>query len=208
MGVPWTVEELASLQQMRSLGMTGQQIADALGRTKVSVLDKANKMGFALPRVKAADREALLREAFENGATVEHIAKALGICRKTVHDAYHDYSAQIIAKAARPVISGPYIGAKEMAAIVAPICGCTVKAIFSRSRFRANVIARMAMVRALRDRGLALSTINRAIGKSDHSTVLNLLAKFDSYARHDARLLEAYNAIKDAEARAAERLAA
>jgi hypothetical protein len=209
---PWTPEDIATLRDLRGVrGWDCPAIATHLGRTARSVRYKADKLGIALPPTKkrgsTRDDEAL-REAFAAGRPIKSIAAALGMERTCVRLCYEVFSQQLIEAGPDFTPPGGYIGSREMARIVAPICGATARAILSEGRFRSAVIGRMAISRALRDRGLSLSSIARALGRGDHTTILHGLTVFDAYARKYPRLLEAYQAIKDAEGMAMERLAA
>jgi chromosomal replication initiation ATPase DnaA len=207
-GARWTQQDIATLTQMRSVeGWTNKAIAAVLGRSREAVSRKALTLGIPKARRRASEIDAIVQVAFENGTNIKSVADACGLHHLTVSLAYKELSARLIAEA-KPYTPGTFIGAREMAAIVGPILGVTVKAIFSKSRYRPTVLARTAIARALRDRGVSLPVIARAIGGKDHSTVHHLLSCFDAYCRTYPQLTAAYTAIKDAEQRASERLAA
>lgn len=95
-----------------------------------------------------------------------------------------------------------YIGAIEMAQIVAPIFGLKPCDVLERGRKKPRVHARAAVIRALRDRGLSPNQIARLVRHKDKTTIHNALTKFDDYAMADDRVSFAYAQIKQAEARA------
>lgn len=211
-GTAWTPEEIETLRELRAVrGWDCPAIAATLGRTDNSVSKKAASLCITLPptrkRGSTNDDEAL-REAFNAGAAIKHVAKALGMEKRCVAMCYERLSAQLIAAGPDYFHTGGYMGAKEMARIVAPVCGAPARAILSESRYRPAVLGRMAIARALRDRGISMTAIARTLGRADHTTILNNLAKFDTYARTYPRLLQAYEAIKEAECAALVRLAA
>lgn len=208
-GLKWSPEEEATLRDLRiAHGWSCAAIGQAMGRSVDSVHRKCERLGIPKPpHRRNVLRETIMREAFAAGASSKRVARQLGVSPTLVREAFARYGEELTANATVLVI-GSYIGSREMAQIVAPICGVTVKAIYSPSRYRPCVLARMAIARALRDRGLSMPVIARGIGRSDHSTVFNLLAQFDRYCRAYPQLATAYEAIKQAERVAAERRAA
>lgn len=216
-GVKWTQAEVETLRELREVkGWDFPSIAKAMGRTARSICGKAEREGIVLPFARQRGeprngqdgvREMLLR-AFNDGVMIKAVAREHGVDVSRVRNAYKYFSQGVRKKCQRADFDGLYIGAKEMAAIVAPVCGVSPKAIFSGLRMRPAVLARMAVAKALRDRGLSLSVIGKAMGGRDHSTIHHLLEKFPEYAAHYPMLVAAYNAIKEAEQQAAERLAA
>jgi transposase len=213
----WTPEEVETLRDLRCVkGWANSQIAKAMGRSKNSVQKKCEQLGLELPShiwrgrsfTSVEGNDAILREAFANGTPVSDVAKGLGIYERTVRDAFDRYIAERVSEPKQAFNFGTYIGAREMERIVSDVLGVPVRMIYGQCRLREAVLARMAIARALRDRGLALTIIAKAIGRGDHSTVGNLLRNFDAYARLHEELGWAYDAIKQAEAKASERLAA
>ncbi len=208
----WTFEEIETLKELRTVkGWTAGAIAQILpGRTERGVGTKIRALGLTLPEGRRCGRfnrrdvdlDVILREAFAAGRGINATAKALGIEGETVRTAYRDYGEQYaMSQPALPPMRG-YIGAREMAAIIGPICRVPPRAIFSTTRYRPAIVARMAIARALRDRGISLPTIAKALGRKDHTTILWALRCYDNYARTYPALDQAYAAIKDAEARA------
>lgn len=211
-GGAWQTHEIETLLDLRAgRGWACAPIAAVLGRTTRSVRYKLTRLGIELPSTKnigSMRDDAVLREAFAAGIPIKHAAANLGLENTSVRKVYNLFSAELKQAGSDFTPSGGYIGAREMARIVAPVCGATARAILSESRYRPAVLGRMAIARALRDRGLSLSTIARALGRADHTTILNNLVKFDDYVRAYPTLALAYQAIKDAECVALERLAA
>ena len=213
---PWTTIEIQTLRELRETKCWEvSAIAIAMGRTPRAIRSKIENMGFKLSLnrnrgIKGVhvDRQDAIIQAFNDGVMIRAVAKQLGLSHKAVGDMYNRLSENMRGQRASFTPPGTFIGAKEMAAIVAPVCGVSPKAVFSSLRMRPAVIARMAVARALRDRGLSYSAIGRALGNRDHTTVINLLDIFPEYQRAYPLLNEAYNAIKDAERMATERLAA
>jgi hypothetical protein len=208
----WTFDEIETLKELRTVkGWTAGAIAQILpGRTERGVGTKIRALGLTLPDGRRSghfnrrdyNRDTILREAFAAGNGIKQTAKALSIATKSVRAAFVDYGNEYTVLHPDLPPMGGYIGAREMAAIIAPICGVPPRAIFSTTRFKPAVVARMAIARALRDRGLTLPVIARAIARKDHTTVLWLLRNFDRYQQTYPALAKAYAAIKDAEARA------
>lgn len=211
-GTAWTPEEIETLRELRAVrGWNFPAIARELQRTAPAVRKKAEALEITLPPTKkmGSPRDDLaLREAFMAGVPALHAAKALGIQKRAVHKCYAIFGQQITAANTDYVHAGGYLGAKEMACIAAPICGVSARAVFSRSRIRSAVLARMAIARALRDRGVSTPVISRMLGRNDHTPVSRGLKRFDAYASAYPRLLQAYEAIKEAECAALVRLAA
>jgi hypothetical protein len=211
-GRDWTPEEVASLNDLRAVrGWPCSAIGATMERSARSVRYKINALGIELPATKKIGclrDDTVLREAFSVGASIKSVAKSLGIEKRAVAHCYNRFSAELMQAGSDFVPTGSYIGVKEMARIVAPVCGAPARAILSESRYRPAVLGRMAIARALRDRGLSMPTIARTLGRADHTTVLNNLNRFDDYLRHYPQLQRAYDAIKDAEGVASVRLAA
>jgi chromosomal replication initiation ATPase DnaA len=187
-----------------------------IGRSRWAIRRKVNILGLPLPqgRIRSKRRATsfahhdIIAEAFALGTNIKQVAKSLDIHPRVVGRAYTELCAQRQANAQpAPAFTG-WIGAKEMAVIVAPVCGVSPRAIFGEARFRPAVLARIAIARALRDRGTSLTVIARTMHRSDHTTVINLLRKFSTYSQAYPALAEAYAAIKNAERVAAERRAA
>lgn len=210
-GLKWTPDEVEQLRDLRARGWTCSDIGKVMGRTKASVSNQLERQGIPPAPVRATPQQThdpVLREAFAKGAPIKLLARTLGIDEKAVHAAYQQYGAELTATTAPFVPYGGFIGSKEMARIVSPICGVTVAAILSKSRYKPAVLARMAIIRALRDRDMSLCIIMRAIGRGDHSTIHHALERFETYLTVYPQLAEAYAAIKRAEAVAMERRAA
>ncbi|CAB5223029.1 Chromosomal replication initiator, DnaA C-terminal [uncultured Caudovirales phage] len=211
-GGVWQTHEIETLLDLRAgRGWACAPIAAVLGRTTRSVRYKLTRLGIELPSTKnigSMRDDAVLREAFAAGIPIKHAAASLGIEKTSVAKVYGLFSAELKQAGSDFTPSGGYIGAREMARIVAPVCGATARAILSESRYRPAVLGRMAIARALRDRGMSMSTIARALGRNDHTTILNNLKKFDDYARAFPQLACAHEAIRAAEMAASERLAA
>lgn len=212
----WTDAEVAELERLRTVeGLSFEEIGERLGRSAGSVNGKATIMGITLPTgFKVAQHrrltptlEAEMRKLWAAGVCVEDAARGARTSKTTASKWYRVFSEQARAAAVAPSI-GTYIGHKEMMAIVAPICGVPASAIKGPTRLKPNVCARMAISKALHDRGVSLSRISKLVGRNDHSSVINYLRKFESYCRGYPITGKAYQAIKAAEAQAAERLAA
>lgn len=212
----WTHDEIEQLQHLRTVdGLSFEEIGERLGRSAGSVNGKATVLGLKLPETWRCGRNrhvgrkhlAELRHHWAIGTVPEKAAQIIGFSEATAVRFYRAFSREASVQDAT-VSTGTYIGHKEMMAIVAPICGVPASAIPGPTRLKPNLCARMAVARALHDRGLSLSRISGFIGRNDSSTVRNLLDKFDGYCRDYPETAKAYQAIKNAEARAAERLAA
>lgn len=205
---PWTQDELNQLRELYLVqGMMAKDVAQIIGRSYCATRHKINQLKLFRPRRSRLLDCKNVRDAFECGESLKKVAKRHHVHHISVSQVYRQLSEQII-DGGSAYTPGTYIGAKEMAGIVAPILGVTVRAIFSPSRYQPCVHARTAIARALRDRGLSLPVIGRRVNRSDHSTILHCLSNFDEKCRLYPRLAMAYQAIKDAEAAAAERLAA
>lgn len=70
--------------------------------------------------------------------------------------------------------------------------GFTVGQLKSGDRSKALVDARAVVSRILRDRGLSYPEIARALGRNDHSTPINSVAKFDIYAKRNPTVMASY----------------
>lgn len=215
----WTQDEEERLTTMRSVeGLSCPQIAKELNRTERSVQAKIKAMGLSMPASWARrngwgttlpSRTMInIRRFWMHGIAIEEAAKRLGLHEPRIARAYRQLSDEERARPAVPPQIGTYIGAKEMMAIVAPICGIAPTAITGPSRLKPFVCARIAIARALRDRGLSYTQIARALGRTDHSTAIHWLLIFEPHCRAYPETLRAYQAIKRAEAIAAERRAA
>lgn len=213
----WTPSEVETLRELRGVrGWDVPSIAKAMGRSRHSVRNKVEREGVELPfsRQRGDALEGhdgvreLLMQAFNDGVMIKAVAREHGVDISRVRNAYKYLSRGLRKQSRRADFTGSYIGAKEMAVIVAPVCGVSPKAIFSGLRMRPAVLARMAVARALRDRGVSLTVIGKTMGGRDHATVSNMLNRFPEYAPHYPMLVAAYNAIKEAEKQAAGRLAA
>lgn len=212
----WTPDEEERLARLREVdGLPPFEIAQELGRSEQSVVGKIARMGLQLPdgwkrarsRTLSSMKEATLRRCWHSGVGIDAAAAVVGTSPGTVGRYYREFAEAAAGPAQLPAM-GTYIGHKEMMAIVAPICGVPASAIMGPTRLKPNVCARMAIAKALRERGLSLPRIAKMLGRTDHSTIINYLRKFDSYCVVYPETLRAYEAIKKAEARAAERLAA
>ena len=213
----WRPDEVETLRELRGVkGWDCTAIAKAMGRSYRSVKGKVEREGIALPfarqRGVALDgndelRELMLR-AFNDGVMIRAVARQHGVGPEVVRNAYKHFSNGMRNQQHQAKVMGGYLGAKEMAAIVAPVCGVSPKAIFSALRMRPAVLARMAVAKALRDRGVSLTVIGKAMGGRDHATVSNMLDRFPEYAKAYPLLVTAYEAIKKAERDAALRMAA
>lgn len=199
---PWTQDEIETLRDMRSVkGWSFHSIAVAMGRTPRSVRGKVEREGFPLPcrrsqGVSIGDFPAIER-AFNDGVPIRSVAKQMGWTAKAVETAYRVYSKRMKLKGPPIFPAGSYMGAKEMAALAGPICGVSAKAVLSEIRIRQAVLARMAVARALRDRGVSLTVIGNALGGRDHATICNLIERFPYYAKIYPELRMAYQAIKN-----------
>jgi hypothetical protein len=211
-GNPWTAEQVEALRDLRGgRGWPCHAIAATMGRTTRSVRYKVNALGIELPATKKIGSmrdDTVLREAFASGAAIKSVALSLGMEKRTVATCYERFSAELTRAGSDFTLTGSYIGAREMARIIAPICGAPARAILSESRYRPAVLGRMAIARALRDRGISLTAIARTLNRADHTTVLHNLTIFADYSRLYPQLQRAYDAIKEAESAAAVRLAA
>ena len=212
-GKPWTPEEVDKLHRLRGVnGLDVPTICRELGRTKDSVRCKIESECILLPRNRKRgvainlkpDAMDAVRRGFDQGITVRLLSKRTGVSENVIKSTYRALSLELKSE----VPQGTYIGAKEMAAIAAPICGVSPNAVMGRLRIRSAVLARMAVTKALRDKGLSYPVIGRALGGRDHSTIINLVRNFPEYVRLYPQLAKAYQAIKDAQEAAAIKLAA
>jgi hypothetical protein len=213
----WSPEETETLTRLRGQeGLPVRAIAKALNRSRQSVAAKIAILGIELPDtlkrgqgvglpLRVADK---VRRYWMRGQTVEGCARDLGLFEARVARAYRQFSAEEREAAALASFIGTYVGAKEMMAIVAPVCGVKAAAISGQSRLKPFICARVAIARALKDRGLSATVIARALGRTDHTTALHWFKLFEPYCTAYPETLRAYQAIKDAERRASERLAA
>jgi transposase len=212
----WSRDEEDELVKLREYeGLSSRDIASLLDRTPGSITAKIERMGLQLPvglkrsrsRTLPAAKESILRRHWMNGVAIEVAAELVGTSEGTAARYYHEF-----AEAERGSLNdgrfGTYIGHKEMMVIAGKVCGVPPSAIAGATRMKPNVCARMAIARALRDKGVSMVQIARRLGRSDHSTVHHYLRVFDKYGKVYPETRRAYEAIKDAEARAAERLAA
>lgn len=214
---PWSPEELATLIELRAVrGWDSPSIAKAMGRTARSIRCKIDLEDIRLPHSRQRGdgqpethihRDTILR-AFNEGVPIRTVANQLGLDARNVGNVYAQFSKTLRKQPMRQIREGEYLGAKEMVAIVAPICGVTPVAILSGLRMRSAVLARMAVAKALRDRGISLTVIGNALGGRDHSTIVNLCDRFPEYVKLYPVLQQAYHAIKSAEADAMKRRAA
>lgn len=213
----WTENEVQQLIQLRTIECwTVPAIAAMIGRSRYGVEAKLERLGIYLPSHvtrgksirKQSNLDTAVHEAFKQGIHLKRVASELRISPQTVSNAYRQYANEGAEQTPHYIVPGTYIGGREMIRIVAPILGVTPQAILSSGRVRPLVLARIAVAKALRDRGLSLPVVASALGRSDHSTAFNWIAKFDTYAAHYPRMLKAYGAIKLAERIAAEELAA
>ena len=70
------------------------------------------------------------------------------------------------------------------------------------SRKRNLVNARAVLCRVLRDRGVSYPVAARMIGRSDHSTAINLVGSFETRCRYYPKVGDTYQAIREREGRA------
>jgi hypothetical protein len=213
----WSPQEEHRLAELRGTeGLTVGTIAKMLNRSRQSVTAKIAALGIELPQnitrgqgvtlpVKVLDQ---VRRYWMRGQTVELCAERLGLFEPRVARAYRQFSAEEREAATAVAFIGTYVGAKEMMAIVAPICGVKASAINGQSRLKPFICARVAIARALKDRDCSLKVIARAMGRTDHTTALHWLKLFEPYCTAYPETLRAYTAIKDAEQRASEKRAA
>ncbi|UAB76984.1 hypothetical protein INR77_09000 [Erythrobacter sp. SCSIO 43205] len=213
----WTKEEEKRLRYLReSLGLTPAAISEILDRTAYSVKAKIAALDIDLPKgftrgqgtTLPASQMIEVKRAWMRGETIADCAERLSLFEPRVARAYRLLSKQERERATLPPQIGTYIGAKEMALIVAPICGIKPTAIKGPSRLKPYVCARIAIARALRERGFSSTVIARALGRTNHTTALHWFKQFGPYSRHYPETLAAYEAIKNAEAITAERRAA
>lgn len=86
---------------------------------------------------------------------------------------------------------------KEVVAAVAIAFGLTYEELRGPRRDTQAVCARSVAVRILRDRGNSTSCIARYVGRRDHSTILNLLRKFNARAEQHPQVALAYQRISE-----------
>lgn len=215
----WTQDEEERLAYLREVeGLSASHIAQMLGRTPQSVSAKMAGMGLMLPGdwrhrrgwgpSLPARAEEQARRFWMQGMEIEAAAERLGLYEARVARAYRRFSEEERARAILPPQIGTYIGAKEMTVIAAPLCGVKPAGILGPSRLKPFVCARMAVARALRDRGISFSRIAGALGRTDHSTAFHWVRQFDAHCRAYPETRRAYEAIKRAEEMVAERRAA
>lgn len=212
----WSLQEEQRLTHLREVErLSPSAIGKVMGRTRQSVQAKLRRMGVCLPETLfnepgvrlSRDQSAQLRKMWAAGIGLEDAARRVGTSEGTAGRLYREFSKQE-REALQALNFGPYIGVSEMMVIAGSICGVPPRAITGASRLKPNVCARMAIAKALRDRGCSMSQIGRKLGRSDHSVVVNYFKNFDAYCSIYPEMRRAYDAIKQAEARAAERLAA
>jgi hypothetical protein len=191
---PWTDDEIEQLTHMRcTLGLSALEIAHRLGnRTPDAVSARCEKLRLRLPNgmrrghtpsratpVPVRQRwphQADLQAAWQTGAPIKTTARALCLSEETVRCAYEWFGYKYAADAPDYVPDG-YMGAREMVRLVAPHYRVTPRMVFGVTRYAPAVRARAAVARVLRERGVALGTVARLIGRKDHSTVINLLQR-------------------------------
>ena len=213
----YTANEDAIALKMRADGAKIQQIADALGRTIHSVgarLKRLREERDMEPPITPwpANGDAVLADMWMQGRSVTEMAAHLGMTAQRVKtrmdqiDLQTELQGRLLDRA--EALLGQRVGPREMLLIAGAACGVPPLSILGPSRLKVHVCARFAIARALADRGLSLGFIARAVGRADHTTSRHYIINFDAYCRVYPMVLEAYQAIKRAEAAAAERLAA
>jgi len=86
--------------------------------------------------------------------------------------------------------------ARRLLKLVAEDMGLSADEVIGRLRFGELVAARAVIARILRERGWSYPRIGAALGGRDHSTVINLCAKWDIYAERDPLAAKAYETHK------------
>jgi transposase-like protein len=213
----YTAEEDARILQLYAERVTIQHIANALGRTKPSVESRLRRLreehNMHPPITPWPDNgDALLADMWMQGRSVAEMAEEIGTTAQRVKTRldFIDLPAKLQGKLLdrAHALHGQRIGPREMLLIAGAACGVPPLSILGPSRLKVHVCARFAIARALADRGMSLSYIARAVGRADHTTSRHYIVNFGAYCRVYPQVLEAYQAIKDAEAAAAERRAA
>lgn len=88
------------------------------------------------------------------------------------------------------------VPAAEIVRGVAKEYGVTPEDIKGKARSTIYVTPRSVIARILRDRGLSYPVIGRLMGGRDHSTIMNLLRRFDDRRERDPFMMSVYRAWK------------
>ena len=87
----------------------------------------------------------------------------------------------------------------ELLIAASSVYGVSVSAILGRSRDRATVLARHAVIWTLRNESdLSLSEIGAALGDRDHTTILAAVASIEAKAVKNARIALALASLRGA----------
>jgi hypothetical protein len=92
---------------------------------------------------------------------------------------------------------------REVVTSVAKAFGLTYADVVSRGRRTALVCARAVAARILRDRGNSYPQIGRYLGNRDHSTIINLIEKYEARVARYPEMGVVYELLKHAKVMAA-----
>lgn len=94
----------------------------------------------------------------------------------------------------------PRLPLDRMLAFVAGHYGVTIRELKGQGRQRPLVNGRSVIAKVLRERGLSYPVIARLIGRSDHTTAMNLVETFDTRAKYNPEIMPLYHELKVREA--------
>lgn len=87
---------------------------------------------------------------------------------------------------------------RELIAAAGSAFSLSYEAVIGRDRHTPYICARTVAARLLRDRGNSYPQIGRYLGGRDHSTAINLCAKFDERVSRHPQILVAYDRLSKA----------
>jgi chromosomal replication initiation ATPase DnaA len=136
----------------------------------------------------------IMREAARTGRAIIHVCREHRLAQDTVREVYDLYGHEPLP----PYVPDGYMGAQEMARFLAPVYRVSPRMILGDTRFRRAVLARYAIARVMRDRGVSLNKIARSLGRKHHTTVIHMLERYEQEPEAQAgyRLLKGAQVIQ------------
>jgi hypothetical protein len=183
---PYTNDDVEKMKAMRTAGFTVPQIANVMCRTTHSIEAKFMRINFYAREPACPIDLDKVRKSICEGKTYGQIAAENGVTVNSVRDRLDmiDFRNPELDEAQWVKPDGPvFVDAKVMARIIAPIFGAPVGAILGLNRRKEYVMARAVIAKVMTERGKSLNTTARAIGRKDHSTIVNLIAKWPAYCK-------------------------
>lgn len=170
----WTREEDQFLiDNVRTLGFGA--VADALGRTRGSVKDRAgHKLGIWM-RYWPAEHKAFLRKHYPTHGA-DFVAEALGRPKGVIVRMASNMGVRRLIYTKVPI---PDVRTKQLLKTIAPEHGFTPEQILSRARNQAICAVRYRIARELRNAGYSFPNIGKRLGL-DHSSVIWGIKRFAS----------------------------